>query len=218
MREISKKKIKDILADHALWLKDRSKGNKANFFNVKICLENFAGMDLSYVSFYKSKLHHINFTNAILFETSFNESEITNTFFNNADLRNSSFKFSELNFCTFNGADCSGANFENVDFGRVMIRWAKLIGASFCNSRLGRANLRSSNLIGSDIDFSSLPLSCRGLDWEIDERIAAQLAYHFCSMRCENREVKEAQNALLNLANKFHRVEECGLIEQKVIE
>ena len=34
-------------------------------------------------------------------------------------------------------------------------------------------------------------------------------------MNCKDTEVIAAQNALLGLANRFHRVEECGVLEPK---
>ena len=46
-----------------------------------------------------------------------------------------------------------------------------------------------------------------------DIRLASQLAYHFCRLDCEDKEVVAAQNALITLANKFHRVEECGVLK-----
>jgi hypothetical protein len=44
------------------------------------------------------------------------------------------------------------------------------------------ANLQSADLPGVNLDFSVLPLSCGGLRWEVDTRIAAQPAYHLCGM------------------------------------
>jgi len=71
-------------------------------------------------------------------------------------------------------------------------------------------DLRGADLRGAELDFSCLTLRCGGLRWKIDKRIFAQLAYHLCSMRCDDPEVIAARNALLPLANQFHRVEECG--------
>jgi hypothetical protein len=45
-------------------------------------------------------------------------------------------------------------------------------------------------------------------------RIAAQLAYHFCRFDFQDcEEAKQVQAALKDLANKFHRTKECGLIK-----
>lgn len=76
------------------------------------------------------------------------------------------------------------------------------------------ANLRGVDMRGANLDFSCWPLWCGSLDVIVDKRIAAQLAYHFCRIICDDDEVKAAQKALAPLANQFHRVEECGRIEE----
>jgi hypothetical protein len=45
--------------------------------------------------------------------------------------------------------------------------------------------------------------------------LAAQLLYHFCRLKCDDEEVKAVQYnaAVMELANQFHRVDECGKIE-----
>ncbi|MDR1398637.1 MAG: hypothetical protein LBJ41_01765 [Treponema sp.] len=72
-----------------------------------------------------------------------------------------------------------------------------------------RADLR-----GADLDYSCLPLWCGGLQWQVDVRIAAQLAYHLCSMDCDDPEFIKVRNNLLDFANKFHRAQECGSLRE----
>jgi hypothetical protein len=93
------------------------------------------------------------------------------------------------------GADLSGADLSGADLRRANLRRADLSGA----------NLRRANL-----DFSCMPLRCGGLKWKIDKRIACQLAYHLCSMQCDDEEYARLRNILLPFANQFHRVKECG--------
>jgi hypothetical protein len=68
---------------------------------------------------------------------------------------------------------------------------------------------------GKDLDFCAISLSCGSLGWKIDRRLAVQFLYHFCSYVCEDEEIKAVQNSLLELANKFHRVDECGILAKK---
>ena len=75
------------------------------------------------------------------------------------------------------------------------------------------ANLREADLREADLDYSCWPLWCGSLDVRACKRIAAQLAYHFCRLDCDDQEVIAAQNALIPLANQFHRVGECGKLE-----
>lgn len=107
------------------------------------------------------------------------------------------------------GADLRGADLYGAYLLAANLRWADLYGAD-----LLAANLYGADLRGADLDFSCWPLWCGSLDVVVDKRIAAQLAYHFCRIICDDDEVKAAQKALAPLANQFHLVEECGRIEE----
>ena len=87
---------------------------------------------------------------------------------------------------------------------------ADLRGADLRGASLWEADLRGANL-----DYSCWPLWCGSLDARVCKRIAAQLAYHFCRLDCDDPEVIAAQNAIIPLANQFHRVTECGKLEPK---
>ena len=99
------------------------------------------------------------------------------------------------------------ANLGGADLGRADLRRANL----------GGANLEGADLGGADLDYSCWPLWCGSLGARVCKRIAAQLAYHFCRLVCDDPEVIAAQNALIPLANQFHRVDDCGKIELKEI-
>ena len=88
------------------------------------------------------------------------------------------------------------------------------VQADLRGADLRGANLHRANLCGANLDFSCWPLWCGSLDVTVDKRIAAQLAYHFCRVRCVDPEVQADQKALAPLANQFHRVEECGRIAE----
>ena len=91
---------------------------------------------------------------------------------------------------------------------------ADLCWVDLCEADLRGVNLRGADLCGANLDYSCWPLWCGSLDVTVDKRIAAQLAYHFCRVRCDDPEVQAAQKALAPLANQFHRVEECGRIAE----
>lgn len=81
---------------------------------------------------------------------------------------------------------------------------ADLRGADLCDADLCDANL----------DYSVWTLWCGSLDVKVDSRIAAQLAYHFCRLQCDDPDFIKARNFIIEFANKFHRVEECGKLEK----
>ena len=118
-----------------------------------------------------------------------------------ANLRDADLKYANLS-----GANLRAANLRDVD-----LRGATLIGAD-----LRGADLRGVNLSGADLDFSCLPLWCGGLHIKTDRRIMAQLAYHFCAQDCDDPDYLKARNAILDFANTFHRVEECGRLMPKL--
>ena len=78
-----------------------------------------------------------------------------------------------------------------------------------------KANLRYADLSYANVDFSSWPLWCGSLKGvKVDARIARQLAYHLCSVVCDDPEFTSARKQILPFANKFHRVGECGKLEK----
>ena len=98
---------------------------------------------------------------------------------------------------------------------RLHKQWLKSDCAEGKRANLNGADLSGANLNGADLDHSVHPLWCGSFNVKCDLRLARQLAYHFCSLECEDKEVVAAQNALITLANKFHRVEECGVLKPK---
>jgi hypothetical protein len=101
----------------------------------------------------------------------------------------------------------------NSDLRNSNLRNSDLSNSDLRYSNLSNSNLRNSNLSGANLDFSCLPLCCGGLRWKIDARIARQIAYHLCSMDCDDAEFQEVRKVMLPFANKFHRVCECGVLK-----
>ena len=124
-----------------------------------------------------------------------------------------------------NQADLRGANLHYADLCNANLSYADLRGANLCNADLSYADLRGANLCNADlsnadlsyadIDYSCWPVWCGGLHVKTDRRIMAQLAYHFCCQDCDDPDYIKARNAILDFANTFHRVDECGVLEPK---
>lgn len=81
------------------------------------------------------------------------------------------------------------------------------------------ADLRDADLRGADLDFSCWPLWCGSLGVHIDDKLAIQLLYHLIFNVDYSKNIsQEIKNVLLTdeiieLANKFHRVDETGKIK-----
>ena len=92
---------------------------------------------------------------------------------------------------------------------------ADLRGADLSGADLSHADLRYADLSGANVDFSSWPLWCGSLKGvKVDARIARQLAYHLCSVVCDDPEFTSIRDQILPFANKFHKVDECGKLEK----
>ncbi len=124
------------------------------------------------------------------------------TFNNIKDLRDADLSYVYLRDADLRCADLSGVDLRCTDLIGANLSGAKLIGAD-----LNYADLRCANLSGANLDFTSMPFSCKGLNWEIDKRLAVQIAYHFCSMYCNDEETIKMQNLLIDFANQFHRTD-----------
>jgi len=110
-------------------------------------------------------------------------------------------------------------NLTGADLTRADLTGADLTGANLTGANLTRADLTGADLTGADLtranlDFSSWPLWCGSLRVCVDRKIAAQLAYHFCSVVCDDPDVIRAQNAILSLANEMHRTDVPRLTEK----
>lgn len=92
---------------------------------------------------------------------------------------------------------------------------ANLSSADLRGADLSDADLSDADLSGANVDFSSWPLWCGSLKGvKVDARIARQLAYHLCSVVCDDPEFTSIRDQILPFANKFHKVDECGKLEK----
>ena len=119
------------------------------------------------------------------------------------------------------GANLHRANLRGADLRAADLRGANLCGANLCEADLRgadlrKADLRKADLRGADIDHACWPLWCGSLGVKVDVRIARQLAYHLCALDCDDPEYIKARNAILDFANRFHRADECGILEAEI--
>lgn len=110
-------------------------------------------------------------------------------------------------------ADLRGANLRNAN-----LQNADLRGADLQDADLQDADLRGANLRGANLDFSCFPLWCGGLDIHLDDRQLIQIAYHLVRNGLHSKnaseETKKELAKLIDFANRFHRVNECGEVDE----
>lgn len=124
-------------------------------------------------------------------------------------------KKADLSYADLSYADLRSANLRYADLHGADLSYADLRGADLSGADLRGANLRYADLRYANVDFSSWPLWCGSLKGvKVDARIARQLAYHLCSVVCDDPEFTSARKQILPFANKFHRVDECGKLKK----
>ena len=138
-----------------------------------------------------------------------------------ADLSSADLRYANLRSADLRYADLRSANLRSADLRSADLRSADLRSADLRYANLSYANLSSANLRSADLDFSAFPLWCGGLDVHIDDKQATQLIYHLIRNVNYSKNTSKALKkickikSLVNQANKFHRVNECGEIKMK---
>ena len=181
---MKQEELQEILDAHKKWIKGEDGGVRADLRRADLSEANLRGADLRGADLRR------------------------------ADLRGADLRGADLRGADLRGADLSEANLSDADLSDAGLRGADLRRANLRRANLRRADLRRADLRGADLDFSCWPLWCGGLAVKVCKRIAVQLAYHFCRLDCDDPEYIAARNAILDFANQFHRVGECGKLEK----
>ena len=133
------------------------------------------------------------------------------------DLKGADLRGANLRGANLKGADLSRANLMEANLRDTNLINTDLRGTDLRGADLRGANLRGANLNGADLDYSCYPLWCGSLHIKADKRLACQLAYHLCSLQCDDADYIKMRNSILDFANQFHRVNECGKLEEREI-
>ena len=136
-----------------------------------------------------------------------------------ADLRGASLRYANLSHAYLRGADLSHADLSGADLSDADLRDANLKYANLRDADLTGADLRGANLRDTNLDYSCLPLWCGSLEAHFDDRQLVQIAYHLVKAGLQSKnaseETKTELSKLIDFANKFHRVDECGEIKKE---
>ena len=138
-----------------------------------------------------------------------------------ADLRGASLRYTDLSHAYLRGANLSHADLSGADLSDADLRDANLKYANLRDADLTGADLTGANLRYADLDYSCLPLWCGSLEAHFDDRQLVQIAYHLIKAGLQSKnaseETKTELSKLIDFANKFHRVDECGEIKKRGI-
>ena len=162
-------------------------------------------------------LSNANLRGAGLSEADLSNANLRGASLRGADLSNADLRGADLGGADLGDASLRGADLSNADLRGADLRGADLSDASLRGADLSNANLRGADLRGADLDYSCYPLWCGSLHFKADKRLACQLAYHLCSMQCDDADYIKMRNSILGFANQFHRVDECGELKEREI-
>lgn len=116
-------------------------------------------------------------------------------------------------------ANLSWADLSRADLSRANLSRANLSRADLSMADLSGADLSGANLSGANLDYSVLPLWCGSLKANFDDKQLTQIAYHLVKAGLNSNNASEDTKAelakLIDFANNFHRVDECGKIEKE---
>ena len=172
---------------------------------------DLSGADLSWANLRGADLRGANLRGANLSGADLRGANLNEANLNEANLRGANLSKADLR-----GADLNEANLNEANLNEANLRGANLRGANLNEANLRGANLRGADLRGADLDFSCLPLWCGGLRLKVDKRLACQLAYHLCSMQCDDAEFVAMRNSILSFANQFNRAGACGILTEDI--
>lgn len=133
-------------------------------------------------------------------------------------------KGADLRTVNMNRADMRGVNMQRANMLHADMQYANMQCANMQHADMRSADMRSAemqrtDMQGADLDYSAWPLCCGSLKAYVDDRIAIQLLYHTLSVVQYSPYVSEdVKRTLLTRdvvdeANRFHRVDECGKLK-----
>jgi uncharacterized protein YjbI with pentapeptide repeats len=136
-----------------------------------------------------------------------------------ADLGHADLWGADLGHADLRNADLWNADLRNANLQNADLRNANLQNADLQDADLQDADLRNADLRNANLDFSCLPLWCGSLSAHFDDKLLKQIAYHIVKAGLQSKnasgEAKAELSRLIDFANGFHRVNECGAIEKE---
>jgi hypothetical protein len=182
----------------------------ANLSDADLSGADLSGANLRRANLSGANLRRADLSGADLSGANLRRADLSGANLRRADLSGANLIGANLRRADLSGADLSGANLRRADLSGANLSDADLSGANLSDADLSGANLSGANLRRANLDFSCYPLWCGSLRLKSDKRFACQLAYHLCSMQCDDAEYIAMRNSILAFANQFHRVDECG--------
>jgi len=147
---MDEKKLKELLHDHGLWLKEKG-GKRLELEYADLRDADLEHADLRYASLREADLRY-----ACLGDADLRYADFWGANFRYANLRYADLRCAEFGGADFSSADLNYANLRDVDFRKVSFRDAVLEHADLYGASLEGANLRYTNLAYADLRNANL--------------------------------------------------------------
>ena len=141
-KKISKEELAKILKEHAEWLEDLTKGNRA---------------DLSFADLRFADLRSADLSSAVLSFADLSSANLSSADLSFADLSSANLRFADLSF-----ADLSSANLRFADLSSANLRFADLSFADLSSANLRFADLSFADLSSAVLDKRYIQVTCIG--------------------------------------------------------
>ena len=181
------------------------------------CKKAILDYDLSNAGLSNANLSNADLSNANLSNANLSDADLSDADLSDADLSDADLRGADLSNAGLSNANLSNANLSDADLSDADLRGADLSNADLNDANLRGADLRGADLNDANLDYSCYPLWCGSLHLKANKRLACQLAYHLCSMQCDDADYVKMRNSILGFANQFHRVNECGELKEREI-
>ena len=144
MKQMSEKKIQEILNKHRVWIESNgNSGKKGDFSNLNLKGVNFRGLDLSYCQFQRSNLEQANLGGANLSFTNLSFADLQQANLGGATIIEANLTNANLSRTKLGATNFFKSNLSNVNFAEAGLTGANLNKAILNNANLGGATLLS---------------------------------------------------------------------------
>ena len=205
---MDKKELDYVISKHKEWINGDG-GEYASLSN-----EDLRGVSLS-----GANLSHADLSGADLSDADLSDADLRDANLKYANLRDADLKYADLTDADLRGANLRDTNLRGASLSHADLRDADLSNANLKYADLSNADLTGANLRDTNLDYSCLPLWCGSLEAHFDDKQLVQIAYHLVKaglqIKNASEETKTELSKLIDFANKFHRVGECGEIKKE---
>lgn len=171
--KIEKADFERIMADHKLWLTDRTKGKRADLCGIDLSELDLSGLDFSYVDMTAVDLFKSNLVGANLSYADLNQAHLHGADLSNAIIEGTDFSNADITMAKMNGCKGKKAHFLFACMWDCEIKNAELPNAGFlytevCNCDFTGSNLENASFVCADFDdaiFANTNLKNADLDF-----------------------------------------------------